>query len=103
MVSVNLQNNYNVYQTNSVRNNTTVPISVSQQPIQRQSTQAFRAQAYSSTLNTRTELTTKEEKKKYNELVKELDKKSRKKLEFALKSGILLKNNSDSIASLFVF
>ena len=63
MVSVNLQNNYNVYQTNSVRNNTTVPISVSQQPIQRQSTQAFRAQAYSSTLNTRTELTTKEEKK----------------------------------------
>ena len=99
MVSVNLQNNYNVYQTNSVKNKQTVPISAPTQTPQRVSTQTFMAQRQSSTVNIRTELVTKEEKKKYNELVEQLDKKTRKKLEFALKSGVLLKNDSDDGSS----
>lgn len=59
------------------------------------STPMFRAQTYTSAVTVRTQLNTKSEKKKYNELSEELDGKYRKKLEYALKSGILLKNNSD--------
>ncbi len=58
-------------------------------------TPAFKAAAYTSAVTIRTNLTTKDEKKKYNALYEELDSKYRKKLEFALKSGQLLKNNSN--------
>ena len=50
-------------------------------------------------LNLRTSLTTKDEKKKYNELYENLDSKYRKKLEFALKTGTLLKNDSNDKSS----
>lgn len=46
-------------------------------------------------LNTRTQLTTAEEYDKYNEVFYTLDKKDRKTLELALKSGRLLKNDSE--------
>lgn len=46
-------------------------------------------------LSTRTQLTTAEEYDKYNEVFYTLDKKDRKTLELALKSGKLLKNDSE--------
>jgi len=52
--------------------------------------------SYRTTITLRTNLTTKEEKKKYKELMEELvEPKYKRKLEFALKSGQLLKNNSN--------
>ncbi|MBQ4114350.1 hypothetical protein IJD34_02985 [bacterium] len=59
----------------------------------------FQAEGYRTSLTFRTELTTSYEKKKYKEIAAELDMKYRKKLEFALKSGILLKNDSDDRSS----
>ncbi len=56
---------------------------------------AFKASAYTSAVTTRTNLSTKEEKKKYNTLVEELTPKYKRKLDFALKTGQLLKNNSN--------
>ena len=55
---------------------------------------SFKAGALASPVTVRTELTTKEEKEKYKELSSALDAKYKKKLEYALKSGILLKNDS---------
>ena len=46
-------------------------------------------------LNIRTELTTKIEKQKYNELLKNVDKTSRKQLDLLLKNGVLLNSNSN--------
>ena len=54
---------------------------------------------YTQPVTIRTNLTTKDEKKKYNALYEELDSKYRRKLEFALKSGQLLKNNSNDKSS----
>ena len=51
--------------------------------------------AYTSAVTVRTSLSTKDERKKYEELSNELDLPYRKKLDFALKSGKLLKNNSN--------
>ncbi len=59
----------------------------------------FRATSYTSAVTVRTSLTTKDEKKKYEELSNELDLSYRKKLEYALKSGQLLKNNSNDKSS----
>ena len=58
---------------------------------------SFQAIAYKTNATIRTSLTTKDEKKKYEELSNELNLDYRKKLEFALKSGLLLKNNSNVI------
>ena len=58
-------------------------------------TPAFKAQGYTTAVTVRTSLANKDEKKKYNALVEELDRNYQKKLEFALKSGQLLKNNSN--------
>lgn len=51
--------------------------------------------AYTTAATVRTSLTTKDEKHKYKELFEELDTVYRRKLEYALKSGQLLKNNSN--------
>ncbi len=51
--------------------------------------------AYTTVATVRTSLTTKDEKHKYKELFEELDTSYRRKLEYALKSGQLLKNNSN--------
>ena len=64
-----------------------------------QSVPNFRASDYASATAVRTQLQTKSEEKKYNELLKELSPNYRRKLNFALKSGILLKNQSDDKSS----
>jgi len=99
MVSANYQN-MNIYNTSGVQNSIRHDKPVCSKPIA-QSTPSpqFKAQAYTSAVDVRTSLTTKDEKKKYNELASKLDLKSRKNLEYALKTGILLKNNSDDNSS----
>lgn len=64
-----------------------------------QSVPNFRASDYVSATAVRTQLQTKSEEKKYNELLKELSPNYRRKLNFALKSGTLLKNQSDDKSS----
>ena len=54
----------------------------------------FKAIPNSERVRIRTTLTTKDEKKKYKEVNEILEPKYRRKLDFALKSGQLLKNNS---------
>ena len=56
----------------------------------------YKPAAYTSAVTMRTHLATKDEKKKYKELMEELvEPKYKRKLEYALKSGKLLKNNSN--------
>ena len=98
MVSVNFQN-AKIYQSSGIVKSTT-PAPFSETKNQGiKDVPSFRAAAYESPVTVRTTLTTREEKKKYNEISAELDMKYRKKLDFALKSGILLKNESDDKSS----
>ena len=93
MESVSLQNLNNVARTVGVQNKKSVN-SNNSAPIETQnSVPNFRA--YTSTVSIRTALANKDEHKKYEALSNELDLPYRKKLEFALKSGQLLKNNSN--------
>ena len=56
----------------------------------------YRPAAYNTAVTVRTHLATRDEKKKYKELMEELvEPKYKRKLEYALKSGKLLKNNSN--------
>lgn len=100
MASVNLQN-INLYQTAGIHKtmNSKSAAGVSVSDNNESKAPTFKAAAYQSAVTVRTSLTTKEEKKKYEELSDELDLKYRKKLEFALKSGQLLKNNSNDKSS----
>ena len=105
MVSVNF-NNFNtapvsrvnkVQSVQSVNNvSETAPVTTTQKVVTQPS---FRAEAYKTEATVRTELVTKDEKKKYKELSEVLDGKYKKKLDFALKSGKLLKNDSDDKSS----
>ena len=93
MVSVNY-NNFNVYSSGKV-NNTLPEKRVVTQPSIQKSAPAFRETSPSmGILRVRTELITKDEKKKYNEIAESLDGSYRKKLNQALKSGLLLRNDS---------
>lgn len=96
MVSVNFQNE-KVYGSGGMKQVQTATFSSknNQNNINNVSLPSFRAGSNTSAVTVRTELTTKEEKRKYKELSEFLDGKYRRKLNFALKSGILLKNNSD--------
>lgn len=95
MVSVNFQNYEKVYQTSGAKKiNQTAPFPSTTNEESKKAP-AFKSGTYTSSVNIRTQLTTSDENKKYKELSQELDLKYRKKLEYALKSGILLKNNSD--------
>ncbi len=98
MVSVNFQN-VKVYQTSGTADKIqTAPFPSASAPKQMQAP-TFRAEGYHDTLTVRTQLVTSDEKKKYKEISKELSSGYRKKLDYALKSGILLKNNSDDKSS----
>ena len=56
----------------------------------------YKPASYNTAVTVRTHLATKDEKKKYKELMEELvEPKYKRKLEYALKSGKLLKNNSN--------
>jgi len=94
MVSVNYQNNVNFYQTSGIQKKQSAHLPVSNPQGQTENTTNFKAEGYQPVIGIRTELTSKDEKKKYNDLVVVLDKNYRKKLDFALKTGILLKNDS---------
>ena len=103
MVGVNFQNNVKVVKTGGISKTNTAPVSmpkdneISSEKNTKQP--SFYGDSKKSIVNVRTSLTTAEEKKKYNEILVELDGKYKKKLDFALKSGILLKNNSDDRSS----
>ena len=100
MVSVNFQNNVKVYQTGGTQKVQTAPLPAQNNDRKTVSTPvAFRAEGYQSTLTVRTELSTKSEQKKYKEISEVLSGKYKKKLDYALKSGILLKNDSDDKSS----
>ena len=93
MDSVSLQNLNNIYKTAQVQKKNSVSTAQTA-PIETQmSAPNFRA--YASAVSIRTTLANKDERKKYEALTNELDLPYRKKLEFALKSGQLLKNNSN--------
>ena len=101
MVSADFRN-FNIYNANGVAN--VQPANIAQKKnitgsVNTVSAPTFKASAYTSAITVRTELTTREEKAKYKELSEALDGKYRRKLEFALKSGTLLKNNSDDKSS----
>ena len=99
MVSVSFQKNEKVYQASGTKKIQPAPFSVQNQNTKPINNPSFRAEGYKTNATIRTELATKDEKKKYNELVQELSPAYKKKLEYALKSGILLKNNSDDKSS----
>ena len=98
MASVNFPN-VNIYQTSGVRFKNSEEKSVQKSSPSADTNPAFRAEAYTSAVTVRTSLNTKDEKKKYEALSNELDLSYRKKLEFALKTGQLLKNNSNDKSS----
>ena len=79
MVSVNFQN-VKVYPTSGTTNKIQAapfPSSI-EQP--KTTTPAFKAEGYKDAITVRTQLTTSDEKKKYEEISKELSSKYRKKL-----------------------
>lgn len=98
MVNVDFQT-INNYPLVGVRQKVTPQTSVANAVTESEQKPTFRATAYTSAVTLRTSLTTKDEKKKYEELSNELDLSYRKKLEYALKSGQLLKNNSNDKSS----
>ncbi len=103
MVSVNFNNNVKVYQSGGVNKveTTHLPAQVAtvSNPMPPASSPSFKAEPYRTTLTIRTQLVTDDEKKKFKEISEVLDGKYKKKLDFALKTGILLKNNSDDRSS----
>jgi len=98
MDSVNFQN-LNIYQPSGIQKKSFVTFSSDYTDNSKAETPAFRAQAYNSAVTVRTSLANKDERKKYEALSNELDLSYRKKLEYALKSGQLLKNNSNDRSS----
>ena len=104
MVSVNLQNNVQVANLSGSKNiqATQIQAQENNNPVASSagvSKPGFKAQSYKTAATIRTNLVTSDEKKKYNEIVAELDAKYRRKLEYALKTGTLLKNDSDDKSS----
>ena len=99
MVSVSFQKNEKVYQTGGPNKIQTASLPTQNENRITTTPPSFKAGAYTSAITVRTTLTTSDEKKKYKELTEALDGKYKKKLEYALKTGILLKNNSDDKSS----
>ena len=103
MVSVNFQTNEKVYVTGGEKKLQTAHLSLQNQPNDNNTKSAelpsFKAAGNTSAVTVKTTLSTDDEKKKYKELSEALNGKYRKKLEYALKSGILLKNDSNDKSS----
>lgn len=97
MDSVQL-NSINMYRPACVKQNSDKANIVTKQNNQC-SQPSFKKTTFVQPANVRTSLTTRDERKKYEELSDELELPYRKKLEFALKSGQLLKNNSNDKSS----
>ena len=99
MVSVNFQNNVKVYQSGGIQKIQSASLSEQNSNNKHVTTPSFKATAYTSAVTVRTKLATSDEKEKYKDLTEALDSKYNKKLDYALKTGILLKNNSDDKSS----
>lgn len=97
MAGVDLNSVNKIYYTGAVNNKTVQDKSVQNTSVATAPT--FRAEGYKTNATLRTSLTTRDEKKKYEALSNELELPYRKKLEFALKSGQLLKNDSNDKSS----
>lgn len=96
MASVDFQNVNNVYYTGGVKLKSQPDEKMSlSSSVGNENRTSFKASAYTSAVTVRTSLATKDERKKYEDISNELHLDYRKKLEFALKSGLLLKNNSN--------
>ena len=93
MVSVNY-NNFYVPSSGKVNNTLPEKTVVTQPAVHRNCPSFGNIQSDTDKVRVRTELITKDEKKKYNEIAEALEGSYRKKLNQALKSGKLLKNNS---------
>lgn len=95
MASVDFQN-LNVFYSQGVKRKATPQTNIAKDlSIETKQVPSFRQAAYTTPITLRTTLANKDERKKYDGLFEELDGSYRKKLEFALKSGQLLKNNSN--------
>ena len=96
MISVNSNNIMSCYNTSPIRSKSYIEKNNSNT-----NGEPTNIKFTSNTINTniRTVLTTKEEKEKYKVLSQQLDKSDKKYLEFALKSGILLNNDSNDKSS----
>ena len=100
MVSVNYQNYEKVYVTSGTKQVQTAPFSSQNSQIKNNNDTtaqlpSFKAGGATSAVTVRTQLNTNDEKEKYKELSEALDGKYKRKLGYALKSGILLKNESN--------
>ena len=93
MVSVNY-NNFYVPSSGKVNNTLPEKTVVTQPAVHRNCPSFGNIQSDTDKVRVRTELITQDEKKKYNEIAEALEGSYRKKLNQALKSGKLLKNNS---------
>lgn len=101
MVSVNYVNYQNLSQLSGNNNVHSAPSSLKNYENNNSNVKtnqfelpSFKAGSLTSTILVKTELTTDDEKEKYKVLYSALNPKYKKHLEYALKSGILLKNNS---------
>ena len=100
MTGVNLQN-VSVQNPNGMQNVRQIQpmATVSNEIMSQTAVKPYKAPQHSTNtiqpVRIRTSLVTRQEKKQYADLSKELDLKYRKKLEYALKYGQLLKNNSN--------
>ena len=89
--SVGVNNPQNIQQINRKQE-----AAVANSAVSKTEAPKYKSASYTTTVTLRTNLTTKDEKKKYKEIMEELvDPKYKRKLEYALKSGQLLKNNSN--------
>ena len=89
-------NGINLYSTNPVQNvNSKTNTPVQAQPVNRAQKMAFCANNDKTGVNFRTKLASKEEKEYFNTVSSAISGEDKKLLNGLLKSGILLKNNSD--------
>ncbi len=94
-VCVNGISAYNINQTSRLNNNRDNSVANVQPPINSAKTTAFRGTEDKTKATFRTKLSTKEEHQQFNAVSKELASDEKKLLNGLLKSGILLKDNSD--------
>lgn len=89
--NIGVNNPQNIQQINRKQDS-----AVTNPAVTRTAVPEFRPASYTTPVTIRTTLATKDEKKKYKELMEELvEPKYKRKLEYALKSGKLLKDNSN--------
>lgn len=97
MISVNSNNVMSCYNTSPIRSRDFSTNKTESSNLTNHSSINFASNPVNT--NIRTTLTTKEEKEKYKILSQDLDKNDKKYLDFALKTGILLNNDSNDKSS----